>query len=504
MSQRQWKRFGLLALAIAYFCWYLPYSGLTKALSSGVLPGTRHPVEGFVLLPVAALGTLCAMPVFLAITGWWRYAGRRRVLGVNLPVPQPHTARAAFWMALIVGTTTLNFAFPGVSILFMLLLMRIEMLLISPSIDLLRRQKIHPWSWTASILALVSAVVALADVQNYRLSIAAVASLAAYGVGYTGRFEIMSHHAKPRDTASVRRYFVEEHMTTPVVLVLLIGLGALIGHIEPLEGFRTGFTSFLFTAGALPAFMIGVLYEGLFICTTLIYLDPREYTFTMPANVSSSLLAGVVASFALAWRYGLAAPSTGQLASAFIILAAVGALSYPGIVRVLAARRLASLQASLAGRRVLLFVCGGNTCRSPMAEAIARSEIGTAGNGALGVLSAGVSARPNVRMTRQAVKVLRELGVDAGRHWSRGLTPEMIAGADAIYCMTAAQREAVLALVPEAAGKTLCLDPEADIPDPTGQALDIYRQCAQRLRSLIRQRLAAAPRRYPIPGMEGA
>jgi protein-tyrosine-phosphatase len=505
VQRRRRIRLGLIGLGFGYFLWYVPYSSLTKALSSGLLPVAHQPILGFKLLPAAALGTLLSMPVFLAISGWWRHAGQRRLLGVQVPFPQPHTAMAAIWMALIMGTTTLNFALPGVTILFMLIMMRIEMLLISPAIDLIRRHKINPWSWTASILALVSAVVALADVHNYKLSVAAVASLLAYAAGYTGRFAIMSRTAKSGQHAIDRRYFVEEHMTTPFWLVGLLGLCALIGQGQALEGIRAGFTSFLLTPAALVAMLIGVLYEGLFIFTTLIYLDPREYTVTMPANVSSSLLAGVAGSFLLHWGYDLALPGAPQFASAGIILLAVVALSYPGIMKTLALRRLAAMQAALAGKRVLLFVCGGNTCRSPMAEAIARAELASASaDGAgWGVLSAGLSARPGALMTRQAAQALRALGVSTGRHLSRALTSELIAHADAVYCMTSAQREAVLEMVPEAADKVFCLDPDGDIPDPIGQAAEVYRHCAARIRTRVRQRLAETGS-YPMPEVGGA
>jgi L-threonylcarbamoyladenylate synthase len=58
-----------------------------------------------------------------------------------------------------------------------------------------------------------------------------------------------------------------------------------------------------------------------------------------------------------------------------------------------------------------------------------------------------------------------------------------------VFCMTAEQREAVLRLVPDAAGKVWRLDPGGDIPDPIGSAPEIYREYAVRLRGLVRRRL---------------
>src|SRR5512139_2075987 len=121
-----WIVGGMLGLGIGYFLWYTPYSGLAKALSAGLLTG--EPVGGLILLPASALGQLIVMPITLSLMGWWKYARRRTVGGISVPFPGRETAVSAFWMALIVGTTTLNFTFPGVSILLVLVLMRIETL----------------------------------------------------------------------------------------------------------------------------------------------------------------------------------------------------------------------------------------------------------------------------------------------------------------------------------------------------------------------------------------
>jgi protein-tyrosine-phosphatase len=64
----------------------------------------------------------------------------------------------------------------------------------------------------------------------------------------------------------------------------------------------------------------------------------------------------------------------------------------------------------------------------------------------------------------------------------------LIARAERVFFMTGALRQAVCALAPEAAGKIVCLDPEGDVPDPIGQALPVYAQCALRIRELVRQR----------------
>src|SRR5262245_659135 len=473
----------MLGLGIGYFLWYTPYSGLAKAMSAGLLATTNGPVGGLVLLPAAALGTLVAMPLTLTILRWWHYSRRVRAGRLSLPFPGRETAMAAFWMSLIVGTTTLNFTFPGVSILLVLVLMRIGTLLISPSLDLLRYRKIHWYSAVAIGLCLLSAAIAFADVHSYVLTFGAVASLLTSVVAYTGRFLIMSRQAKRGNEVTDRRYFVEEHMTTPVWQVAILGAAALAG-VGPL---REGFTTFLTTSAALPAFLIGVFYEGLFVFTSLIFLDRREYSFCMPVHVCASLLAGVVASFGLGVLFGAPPPSVAQFVAAAIVIVAALMLSSPAI-----RAWFAGPPARAAERRSVLFVCGGNAIRSPMAAAIATVELTTIGrDGDWPVASAGVAVeQPGAGIAPLAAKALRALDIPVPRHESRAATVALCLESDVVFCMTAAHRDAVLALAPELAGRVHCLDAAGDVAEPAGRDYQSHVDCARQLRALVRWRVS--------------
>jgi protein-tyrosine-phosphatase len=486
----------MFGLGVGYFAWYTPYSALAKSLSAGLMPGVHHPVGGLVLLPAAALGTLCSMVVFLLVTGWWRLSRTRQVGPVRLPFPGRETAASAFWMSLIVGTTTLNFTFAGFSILFMLVMMRIETIVLAPTMDLIRRRKITRYSWAALGLSLLSAIIAFSDVHSYRLSAAAFASLAAYLAGYSGRFDIMSRHAKRavRD----RRYFVEEHMTTPVILVLLLGLPALINQGTAMQTLHEGFTTFLTTPAAGYAFAIGVCYEGLFVFTTLIFLDPREYAFCMPVHVCASLLAGTAASVGMSVAFGTAVPTLASLTAAACVTLAVFVLSYPAL-----RSQWFTLRRRLT-RPLLLFVCSGNTGRSAMAEALARAELSTLdGTGPRWrVGSAGVLPRePGRPMATPAIEALRHLRVAAHQHASRQLTRRLCEDSTAIYCMTRQQRDEVLALAPEISGRTFCLDPGADIPEPAGGSIDDYLSCARHIHQRVRSTLQELIDGFPAAGL---
>jgi protein-tyrosine-phosphatase len=481
-------------LALGYFLAYIPFAALTRALSQELVPGVdAH--GGLTLLPAASIGVLIGAAAFLWASGWWRSIGVREVRSRSGRFPTRTMLVAGGAMAVIIGTTILNFTFAGVSILFMLLMMRAGTLGIAPVVDLVRGKRIRAYAWAGLGLSLLAILVALAGVDAYALTAGAVLSLLAYLAGYGVRFRIMSRDAKCGDVAVDRRYFAEEQATAAVVLIATCAAFALIGAGPEMQALRDGFTEFLFAPAALLAVLVGLFYSTLYVFGTLIYLDPREYAWSVPVNRASSVCSAAIASYLLAWLAGAELPHPSALAAAGIVLLAIAALSYPQL------RELLTGSLATRPRRLVLFVCGGNTGRSPIAAALARAELrGWDPRDADNVYatSAGVgvdlSGKP---MAPEAVAALAELGIRPHPHGSQELTADLCGLADVIYCMTDEQRRAILELDPAAEAKTFRLDPDRDLPEPGHGSQEAWSSFAARVRVLVRERLVDL---QPVPG----
>jgi tRNA threonylcarbamoyl adenosine modification protein (Sua5/YciO/YrdC/YwlC family) len=162
---------------------------------------------------------------------------------------------------------------------------------------------------------------------------------------------------------------------------------------------------------------------------------------------------------------------------------------------ILSAREILEL-----ARPTILFVCTGNTCRSPMAAGFCRAGMAdahrTASFGLLRsageslpfrVLSAGTSALDGGRADANAIEAMREVGIDISTHRTLSLTPGLVDAADWIFVMTRAHRASIVEFMPGATPRVQLLSREGDdIGDPASQPLNQYRRSRDRIAVCLR------------------
>ena len=142
----------------------------------------------------------------------------------------------------------------------------------------------------------------------------------------------------------------------------------------------------------------------------------------------------------------------------------------------------------------LLFVCTGNTCRSPMAEALCRrllceqmncsaNELAERG---FHVQSAGVAAIAGDAASAEAQTAAQELGVNLSLHRSRILTPELLTEATHVFAMSRTHLLALAMRYPNMGPPARRLCPDDDLPDPIGGDIAEYRACARSIEAALR------------------
>ena len=148
--------------------------------------------------------------------------------------------------------------------------------------------------------------------------------------------------------------------------------------------------------------------------------------------------------------------------------------------------------------KIIIFVCTGNTCRSPMAEVLCRNLLANhfqcsleeVENRGYVVMSAGVAASGQSTASSAAQQVVIARGMSLADHLSQPLNETHIRFADKIYAMTRNHREAILSFWPSADTRLFVLRTDGgDIADPYGGSISLYDDCADQIEDELMKRM---------------
>ncbi len=147
--------------------------------------------------------------------------------------------------------------------------------------------------------------------------------------------------------------------------------------------------------------------------------------------------------------------------------------------------------------KTIIFVCSGNTCRSPIAEGAAKSQIAERLNSEVGDLlarrinveSAGVSAFAGLPASQNAIAAAADIGVDLSKHRATPLSVGDISRASAIYCLASHHYQQVKNIAHDQDNKVKLLRKDgADIQDPFGSQLETYQRARDQIVEALSER----------------
>lgn len=317
----------LEGFVLLYLLAYLPNVIVTRLVTTTPHPGLDRPLTGLETLPASLVINMVLTCAFIWLSGWHRDANHVALGPWRVPFPTRYTVLSGFGTALILFTVPLSFTIPDVSIPFIQLIMRGDILIIAPLVDLMFGRKVRWWSWTALAMVLMALVIALSDRGGLKLPPIAILTVVLYTIGYFLRLYVMTKISKSGDPASVRRYFVEEKIIALPLSVVILGVISASGIGGQSGELAWGFVAVWSDPVLADLFWIGATLTVISVLAIIILLDPRENAYCVPLERAASLVAGVGGSLMLAWFWGGKMPRDAELIGAGILIGAIVLLS---------------------------------------------------------------------------------------------------------------------------------------------------------------------------------
>ena len=310
-------------VVVLYFLSYVPNVILTRLATSQPHPDLGRPLTGLETLPATLTMNMLLTYAFIWLSGWHRDAHAVQLGGARVPVPTRYTLLSGVGTALVLFTVPLSLTFTNVSIPFIQLLMRGDILIIAPLVDLMFGRRVRWWSWTALVIVAAALGLVVHQRGGFHLPPLAIATVVLYTIGYFLRLAVMTRVAKRGDAAMVRQYFVEEKVIAlpmsiaALAALSLAGLGTQAGELT------WGFTAVWTDPVIWPLVGIAVSLTIISVFAAIILLDPNENSYCVPLERSSSLLAGLAAAWLLYFFWDQARPTGAEMLGAALLIAAI-------------------------------------------------------------------------------------------------------------------------------------------------------------------------------------
>jgi hypothetical protein len=321
------------SLAFWYFATYVPYAVMVRWLATVPYAPLGRALTGLEILPATTIFSGVLTLIYVWTSGWWRYAHQTRLLGIPFVRPTRWTLLSGIGTAMLLFTVPLSFTFQGVSIPFMQLLMRGDVLVIAPLVDLMARRRVRWYSWVALVLVALGLILTIGNRGGLHLPPLAIVTVVLYTLGYFVRLAVMTKIGKTGDPNLVKGYFVEEKMVAIPVAVLALAILSALGLGSQGNQLSFGFVGVWASSQLLPIAGLSLLLVLVSLFSILILLDPRENTYCVPIERSASILAGTAAAYILAAMSIGKAPTAAEVAGAALLTLAIVILSLGPRVR---------------------------------------------------------------------------------------------------------------------------------------------------------------------------